>query len=176
MRWPWKYQKRREIASPVDEFVHTWDRGDQIITFTWLGDADVRPSRVYALAFVSGEQMLLVSGGAADPRRWLPGGGVEDGETPRQALHRELLEEAGATVLAAERIGAQRVDEQRCPPQYNAFYWCRVTLADHFVPGAETTARHLVSPADFLDTLFWGRLDPKAPLLLQRALALERAY
>lgn len=160
----------------MDEFVHTWNRGDQIITFTWIGDADVVPSRVYALAFASRDQMLLVSGGPADPRCWLPGGGVEEGETPQRALHRELLEEAGATVLTSKHIGSQRVEEPGRPPEYNAFYWCHVTLADSFAPGAETTVRRLVAPADFLDVLFWGRLDPKAPLLLQRALALERAY
>lgn len=70
----------------MDEFVHTWDRGDQIITFTWVGDADVAPSRVYALAFAPREQILLVSGGPSDPRYWLPGGGVEEGETPQRAL------------------------------------------------------------------------------------------
>jgi hypothetical protein len=51
-----------------------------------------------------------------------------------------------------------------------------VTLADQVGPRPESTLRHVISPADFLDTLFWGRYDPKAAMLLERALELEREH
>ncbi|UCC29708.1 MAG: NUDIX domain-containing protein, partial [Phycisphaerales bacterium] len=41
-----------------------------------------------------------------------PGGHVEPGETPRQAIKRELAEELGITVVPTERVGSVRVDAQ----------------------------------------------------------------
>ncbi len=39
-----------------------------------------------------------------------PGGHVEPGETPRQAVQRELAEELGIEVLPTERVGSVHVD------------------------------------------------------------------
>ena len=143
---------------------------------TWVGQTSVVPARVYALAFTSKHEMLLVSGGPDDPYRWLPGGGIELGETPEQALRRELFEEADAAVEALEYLGSQRLDDAEGWQEYQNFYWCRVTLGPQAAIRSETTLRHLVSPADFLDTLEWGHSDPKAAMLLERALAVEQKY
>ncbi len=56
-----------------------------------------------------------------------PGGHVEPGETPRDAVCRELAEELGIEVVAYQRLGAVRVPE----PQYILAVW-RVRL-----PGGE---------------------------------------
>jgi ADP-ribose pyrophosphatase YjhB (NUDIX family) len=141
-----------------------------------VGQTNAEPARVYALAFTSMNELLLVSGGHDDPHRWLPGGGVEPGENPQEALRREFLEEADATVEALEELGSQRLDRPDGRQEHHRFYWARVMLADQVLPRAETTLRHLVSPADFLDTLQWGRNDPKAAMLLERALQVERRY
>jgi hypothetical protein len=66
------------------------------------------------------------------------------------------------------------VDYPETGSEFHTFYWSRVTLADEFVPEHEVTERRLVRPEEFLDALSWGRSDPKAALLLERALAVER--
>ena len=143
---------------------------------TWVGQTSAQPARVYALAFTSQRDILLVSGGPEDPYRWLPGGGIEHGETPEQALRRELLEEADAAIQALEYLGSQRLEDVEGWEEYQHFYWCRVRLLPQGPVQTETTLRHLVSPEDFLDRLEWGRSDPKAAMLLRRALDVERKH
>ena len=152
--------------------VHRRQYQGRTITHTWVGDADVAPARVHALAFTAGGAILLV-GAAPDEGFWLPGGGIEPGESAAEALARELLEETAATVVALRPIGSQRVDDPVTGSEFHAFYWARVTLADAYAPTHEVTVRRLVRPDRFLDALSWGRTD-MAAWVLDRALAVER--
>ncbi|MFD0859519.1 NUDIX hydrolase [Roseovarius aquimarinus] len=43
-----------------------------------------------------------------EPELQLPGGGIDPGESPLRALHREVMEETGWTIAAPRRMGAFR--------------------------------------------------------------------
>ncbi|MDJ0975727.1 MAG: NUDIX domain-containing protein [Planctomycetota bacterium] len=57
---------------------------------------------VYMVPCVGDEYLYILQG---DGRPQIPGGRMEAGEMPRQALARELLEEAGANPIEAEVFG-----------------------------------------------------------------------
>lgn len=135
---------------------------------TWRGEADVPIDRVRGLAFTDVGEMLLVEG---DDGFQIPGGGVEAGETAVDALHRELWEEAFASIRSMRRMGAIQIDlldDGR--REFHDFYCCRISLEDGWVPTWDIASRITVPPDHFLDTLNWGRSDPKAAFLLERAL------
>lgn len=155
------------------EFVHEWVHEGGVITFTWLEDVDMEPDRVYALAFTPDQKMLMVTDAKWDPACWVPGGGVEPGETAEQALARELIEEANARVINSRRIGIQQAENLDGRRDYHAFYWCRIFLEEGLWPEHQITFRRLVPPEEFLNRLFWGHTDPKAPMLLEHALRFE---
>ena len=70
------------------------DSDDSIRQFGKQKDGVVyrpRPS-VYAIVYDPAGDLLLAR---ARGKLVLPGGGIDDGETPEQALHREVLEETG---------------------------------------------------------------------------------
>jgi len=52
------------------------------------------------------------SGVGPYPDTWrLPGGGIEEGETPEDAVKREVMEEVGLEVLEVEKIGIYEDEE-----------------------------------------------------------------
>lgn len=57
---------------------------------------------------VRGGRVLLTHQDAPEPEFQLPGGGIEPGEAPIPALHREVLEETGWTISSPRRVGAYR--------------------------------------------------------------------
>ena len=52
-----------------------------------------------------GKRLLLTHQSAPEPEFQLPGGGIDPGESPVQALHREVLEETGWCITGARRLG-----------------------------------------------------------------------
>jgi len=109
-----------------------------------VGTAGPARHDVVAGALVRGGRVLLAHRSPA--RRWypdvwdLPGGHVEPGETPRQALVRELAEELGVTVDHCSpaglveatdlRLTVFRVDGwtgdpvNRAPDEHDELRWC----------------------------------------------------
>ena len=55
-----------------------------------------------------GGQVLLTCQMGPKPDVQLPGGGIDPGESPLQALHREVIEEIGWRIARPRRLGAFR--------------------------------------------------------------------
>lgn len=57
---------------------------------------------------LQGQSLLLTHQSEPIPEFQLPGGGIDPGESPLTALHREVFEETGWRITAARRLGAFR--------------------------------------------------------------------
>ena len=62
---------------------------------------------VYAI-LLRGDDILLTHQAEPDDEFQLPGGGIDAGENPLPALHREVMEETGWHITGARRFGAFR--------------------------------------------------------------------
>lgn len=71
------------------------------------GQSYRRRPGVYAILPLNG-QLLTTFQAAPSPEFQLPGGGVDQGEHPIAALHREVFEETGWKIAPPRRIGAYR--------------------------------------------------------------------
>jgi 8-oxo-dGTP diphosphatase len=67
----------------------------------------VRRPGAYAILPL-GDGLLLTRQSEPEPEIQLPGGGIDPGESPIAALHREVFEETGWTIAAPRRLGAFR--------------------------------------------------------------------
>lgn len=78
-----------------------------------FGDSKVRNQPyihrpgVYAILLL-GDSVLLTFQAEPQPEVQLPGGGIDAGESPLAALHREVLEETGWSIARPRRLGAFR--------------------------------------------------------------------
>lgn len=66
----------------------------------------LRPGAYAVLAL--DRDVLLTYQEEPEPEFQLPGGGIDPGESPIRALHREVYEETGWTIAAPRRLGAFR--------------------------------------------------------------------
>lgn len=67
----------------------------------------IRKDVVGALIEHDGKLLLAQRACAALDRKWeFPGGKVEEGETHRAALEREILEELGAEIVVGDKVGS----------------------------------------------------------------------
>jgi 8-oxo-dGTP diphosphatase len=105
----------------------------------------LRPG-AYAVLRIGGD-VLLTYQEDPDPEFQLPGGGIDPGESPLQALHREVYEETGWSISEPRRIGAFR--RFAYMPEYDkwAEKVCHVYLA--------RPVRRLGSPVEAGHTAIW---------------------
>lgn len=126
--------------------------GDRVVR----GQGYRRRPGVYAILWRDGELLLTLQ---AEPRPevQLPGGGIDPGESPLRALHREVREETGWRIGRPRRLGAYR--RFAYMPEYDlwAEKVCEVWLARPVRRlGPPTEAGHLAfwaSPATALALL-----------------------
>lgn len=71
------------------------------------GQVYIRRAGVYAV-LARGDDLLLTHQSEPEPEFQLPGGGINPGESPLAALHREVFEETGWSISRPRRIGAFR--------------------------------------------------------------------
>jgi len=111
---------------------------------------------VYAILHRAGRILLTYQG---DPHFevQLPGGGIDPGESPIHALHREVMEETGWTIAAPRRLGAFR--RFTFMPEYElwAEKICTIYLA--------RPARCIGPPTEPDHAPLWSRAADAAPLL-----------
>jgi 8-oxo-dGTP diphosphatase len=71
------------------------------------GQHYIRRPGVYAI-LLDGDAILTTHQAAPEPEYQLPGGGIDRGEHPIAALHREVMEETGWRIAGVRRLGAFR--------------------------------------------------------------------
>lgn len=115
----------------------------------------LRPG-VYAM-IRRGPDLLLTFQEEPDAEFQLPGGGIDPGESPLTALHREVYEETGCTITRPRRIGAFRRFVYM--PEYDlwAEKLCTIYVAD---PGLR-----LGLPTEPLHSAHWVPIDAAIKVL-----------
>ncbi|MEX0338920.1 MAG: NUDIX hydrolase [Arenibacterium sp.] len=104
-----------------------------------------------------GKKLLLTHQSDPDPEFQLPGGGIDPGESPLQALHREVLEETGWRISDARRLGVFK--RYVFMPEYDlwAEKICNIYLAFPTYrvsqPTEEMHSVHFIDPTEALDLL-----------------------
>lgn len=106
---------------------------------------------------LQGHRILLTHQQEPTPEYQLPGGGIDPGESPLRALHREVREETGWTISAPRRLGAFR--RFAYMPEYDlwAEKLCTIYLA--------RPALRLGPPSEPGHTAVWAAVDEAAEML-----------
>jgi len=106
--------------------------------------------RVAAAVVFNGDRLLMTQRPPGDPLALLwefPGGKIEPGETPEEALHREVAEELGVRAEVGEVMGVERFDYDHGPRV--EIHFVRVVLEHaRFTPSAAVHAVRWVRPAE----------------------------
>jgi 8-oxo-dGTP diphosphatase len=119
---------------------------------------------VYAI-LPRGGDLLLTFQAEPLPEVQLPGGGIDKGEDPVRALHREVFEETGWHITGARRLGAYR--RFAYMPEYDlwAEKVCHIYIA--------TPTLRLGPPTEELHTAIWCPPDAALRLITNKG---ERGF
>lgn len=115
-----------------------------------------RRAGAYAILWRDG-RLLLTHQNRPWPEYQLPGGGIDPGESPLRALHREVFEETGWRLGAARRLGAFR--RFTYMPEYDlwAEKLCTIYLARPVLrlgpPSEAGHTAHWIDPVDAVTLL-----------------------
>ena len=136
----------------------------QLVVGAVIVDRLQRPTRVLA---------ARRTGPPALAGRWeLPGGKVEPGETPEDALHRELVEELGVQVRRGDELAPAAGPTWPLSPGLELrAWWCEISSGSPQLSAAHDDLRWM--PAATLTDLPW--LEPDRPLVERIRLVLAAA-
>jgi 8-oxo-dGTP diphosphatase len=115
----------------------------------------IRPG-AYAI-LPRGNEALVTFQSEPEPEFQLPGGGIDPGESPVTALHREVLEETGWRISTPRRIGAFR--RHVYMPDYDI--WAEKVCAIYIAH----PVRELTDPTEPHHTAIWAPLDMVSDML-----------
>lgn len=134
-------------------------------------------STAHCLAFDGYDLVLALH----TSRDWtIPGGHLEPGESPEDAMHREALEEAGITVtdpilFAHEEINPHdgiAADPKYAVPAFQVFYVARLVRQGEITALEECTEARLFSPDEVRSAVGWPQRNLP---LYEAALKIARA-
>ncbi len=120
------------------------------------GEVD-RPRPGAFAVLTRGDQMLVTFQAEPDYEFQLPGGGIDPGESPVVALHREVREETGWSISRVTRLGAYR--RFTYMPEYNL--WADKICTIY----AARPATRIGPPTEEGHTAFWLPIDQAIPIL-----------
>lgn len=123
----------------------------------------LRPG-VYAI-LARGNSLLLTHQNEPEPEVQLPGGGIDPGESPLTALHREVLEETGWRLAGARRLGAFR--RFTYMPEYDL--WAEKICAIYVA----RPVRRAGPPTEAGHTALWARPECAAQMVANEG---DRAF
>lgn len=126
--------------------------GDPVLT----GKRYIRRPGAYAV-LLYGSDVLVTHQMEPSPEFQLPGGGIDPGESPAQALHREVFEETGWRIGKVRRLGCHR--RFTFMPEYDlwAEKICAIYLAKPI--------RRLGPPSEDGHTAVWMPLETATTLI-----------
>ncbi len=113
--------------------------------------------KVVAAVIKSSDRIFATARGYGEYKGWweFPGGKIEEGETPEEALKREIKEELEAEIEVGELIDTIEYDYPTFHLSMDCF-WCRVVAGELVLKEAEA-AKWLTK--EELDTVKWLPAD-----------------
>ncbi|MFZ3301952.1 MAG: NUDIX hydrolase [Microgenomates group bacterium] len=119
----------------------------------------------YGVCFYKDKLVIVSNNG-----KWsLVGGHIEKGETPEEALAREIQEETNMKVLKQIPIGYQEVVKPDGTVDYQLRSFCLVEPLGELVsdPAGSVTEIKLIDPKDYKKYFNWGKIGDR---IMERAI------
>ena len=121
---------------------------------------DKKLQQIYGVCFYKDKLVI----GGNDNNKWsLIGGHIESGETPEEALIREVQEESNMKVIKQIPIGYQEVINPDGTIDYQLRSFCLVEPIGEFIkdPAGSVTKIKLIDPKIYKKYFDWGRIGDR---------------